>query len=94
MSSLTSHAGGSCRDLAHVVAPFGALLGASGVYCYKVSVVVRRRVETRITARENGAPDARTQPRAPPTPKCPNPYPRSSLGNDRIGEREIRVPAD
>ena len=60
-------------------ASFGALLGASGVYCYKVSVVVRRRVETRITARENGAPDARTQPRAPPTPKCPNPYPRSSL---------------
>ena len=50
---------------------FGALLGASGVYCYKVSVVVRRRVETRITARENGAPDARTRPRSAPRAKMP-----------------------
>ena len=73
-------------------ASFGALLGASGVYCYKVSVVVRRRVETRITARENGAPDARTQPRAPHAPKCPNPYPRSSLAESNRSNRRERDP--
>ena len=36
-------------------ASFGALLGASGVYCYKVSVVVRARGGARIAARETGA---------------------------------------
>ena len=75
-------------------ASFGALLGASGVYCYKVSVVVRRRVETRITARETGAPGARTQPRAPPAPKCPNPYPRSSLAESNRREKSAPPPTD
>ena len=56
-------------------ASFGALLGASSVYCYKVRVTTHPG--NRITALECAGKAPPWAP-APPSPKCPNPYPASS----------------
>ena len=77
-------------------ASFGALLGASGVYCYKVSVVVRARVGTRIAARETGASARGPSPGRPRRQNALTLIPQFvGLGRiDRSNRREKFDPTD
>ena len=75
-------------------ASFGALLGASGVYCYKVSVVVRARVGARIAARETGASARGPSPGRPRRQNALTLIPQFVGRIDRSNRREKFDPTD